>query len=109
MDTSENDQELTLDFANGAFKTEDGDAKTNWILSSIRIAEKRAWLKTVVAIVLVSSVVLAFPIYILGLYLLPDLKQEVVTGFAQWITVIASLAGASIGVGAITDRKRTDG
>ena len=46
----------------------------------------------------IAFVSLYFRSSLLALYFLPEVKQEVMTGFTQWLAVIGSLTGAAVGV-----------
>ena len=104
-DTGTQAQQIMLGFEDDKFTIGDHEDKREWVATQVRIAEQRATTRNIVSVILVAACVLAFPIYVLALYFLPDLKQDVMTGFSQWLTVIGSLTGAAIGVGAMASRK----
>ena len=100
-------QELELDFDGGRFTTRDTEDKKQWISSAVRVAERKAKTRDVISVILVGAIVSSFPVYAIALFFLPEMKQEIMTGFTQWLAVIGSLTGAAVGVGALADRKNS--
>jgi len=95
-------QRVAMDFSDNSFVEGNHRSGKEWIQSAVRIAEKRATTRNSIAIILVIAFVASFPAYCIALYFLPQSKQDVNTGFTQWLVVIGSLTGAAVGVGSAT-------
>ena len=100
-------EQLTLDFDRGRFTTAGEADRREWVATAICVTERRESTRNTISLILVVAFVAAFPAYALALHFLPELKQEVMTGFAQWLAVIGSLTGAAVGVGATADRRNS--
>lgn len=100
------DQQLTLDFDHDEFVSSTSAAGSKWRETAIRIAERKEKTRDTISLILVIAFVCAFPVYVIALGYASEIKQEVMTGFTQWLAVMGSLTGAAVGVRAMAQNNK---
>jgi hypothetical protein len=103
--TGDEPSDLNLDFQGGRFKFAGRSDDNEWVSTATRIAEHKARTENYVALILVIALVASLPIYLIILICSPGNSQILTSAFTPWLTVVGSLAGAAVGVGAMAERR----
>lgn len=82
----------------------------HYLRHEMRMQREKARTANLVALVLVVGVIGSLPLYLLSIWLKPDVAERFMMGFDKWLTIVSTLAGTAIGAyyGARIEKNRPE-